>query len=96
VIQSYKTAKDHIVNIGSGLHGIDHSNYIDEVVKTHYRNYYLLDPVLGQRPNVKPWYMNEDEDDNDVDETKKESRIIMKKSQMRHVMEINLLTLTEK
>jgi hypothetical protein len=72
VLQSYKTAKDHIVNTGSGLHGIAHSNYIDSVVDKHCRYYYILDPVLGQRPNVKPWFTNEDEDD-DLDNYNKES-----------------------
>jgi hypothetical protein len=92
VLQLYKTAKDHIVNTGSGLNSIDHSNYIEKVVHNHCRYYHILDPVLGQRPNVKPWYTNEDEGDDNVDERKKEKRMIMKKN----LMKINILTLTEK
>jgi hypothetical protein len=64
ILQSYKTAKDYITNTGSGLTGISFSNYQDKVVSKYCRYYFILDPVLGQRPNVKPWFTNEDGDKN--------------------------------
>jgi hypothetical protein len=81
VLQSYKKAHDCITNTGSGLHGIEFSNYQDKMVRTHCRFYFALKPILGQRPNVKPWYTNEqgdkeeqanvdvDSDDESVDST---------------------------
>jgi hypothetical protein len=59
ILQGYKKAHDHLTNTGAGLHGIAFSNYQDSVVNRHCPYYFALDPILGQRPNVKPWYTNE-------------------------------------
>jgi hypothetical protein len=62
---SYKTAADQLRETGAGLHGTEYVNFQDYIVKHVCRYYYELEPVLGDRPNVTPWYTNEDSDEDE-------------------------------
>ena len=57
----YKEANERMNNTGDGLEGIEFSNFQDYIVNSICKYYFELDPVLKERPNVRPWITNEDE-----------------------------------
>ena len=59
---SYKEGNEIILNTGSGLHGIELSTLQEFVVTNVCKYYHALDPVLRDRPNVRPVYTNYDEE----------------------------------
>jgi CRISPR/Cas system-associated protein endoribonuclease Cas2 len=63
IMASYKNANDQLRETGSGLFGIDHSNFQEYIVSLVCKYYFDLLPVLGSRPNVTPAFMNECEED---------------------------------
>ena len=65
----YKEANERMNNTGDGLEGIEFANFQDYIVNNICKYYFALDPVLKDRPNVRPWVTNEtidilDDDDN--------------------------------
>jgi hypothetical protein len=60
---SYKEGNEKLNNTGSGLTGLDLSTLQEYVVNNICKYYYVLDPVLRDRPNVRPVYTNDNEDD---------------------------------
>lgn len=60
-------ANERMNNTGSGLEGIEFANFQDYIVNDVCKYYFLLDPILKDRPNVTPWYTNEDSD-SDIEE----------------------------
>jgi hypothetical protein len=56
----YKEANERMNNTGDGLEGIEFVNFQDYIVNNICKYYFLLDPVLKERPNVRPWFTNED------------------------------------
>ena len=57
----YKEANERMNNTGDGLEGIEFTNFQDYIVNNICKYYFVLDPVLKDRPNVCPWCTNEDE-----------------------------------
>jgi hypothetical protein len=43
---------------GRGTKGVEHANFQNYVVTNVCRYYFELLPVLKDRPNMKPWYIN--------------------------------------
>ena len=64
---SYKEASKRFNQAGSGFEGLELSTFQDWVVKNVCRYYFELDPILKDRPNVTPWYTNEQEDEQEDD-----------------------------
>ena len=58
---SYKEASERMNMTGNGLEGLEHINFQDYIVKNICRYYFMLDPVLKNRPNVTPWFTNEED-----------------------------------
>ena len=58
---SYKEASERMNMTGNGLEGLEHINFQDYIVKNICRYYFMLDPVLKDRPNVTPWFTNEED-----------------------------------
>ena len=56
---SYKDANEKMNNTGAGLDGFEFSSFQEYIVKQVCRFYFVLDPVLKDRPNVYPWATNE-------------------------------------
>ena len=65
----YKEGNECINNTGSGLHGIELSTLQEWVVNNICKYYYELDPVLRDRPNVRPCYTNEDVNQDSSDDS---------------------------
>ena len=61
-MQSYKEANEKIGMSGNGLKGIQYTSFHEYIVRNVCKYYYELDPILKNRPNVRPWATNEDDD----------------------------------
>jgi hypothetical protein len=59
IMSQYKEANERMNNTGDGLEGIEYSNFQEYIVNNVCKYYFLLDPVLKNRPNVRPWVTNE-------------------------------------
>lgn len=46
---------------GSGLDGFKYTSFQEYIVREVCKYYFILDPVLKDRPNVRAWFTNEDE-----------------------------------
>ena len=65
----YKDGNEKISQSGGGLEGFDRSNFHKYITRDVCKYYFILDSVLKDRPNVKAWFTNEDEwNDEDSDE----------------------------
>ena len=61
VLDSYKVASERLARSGTGLDGFKHTSFQEYIVREVCRYYFELDPVLRDRPNVRAWFTNEDE-----------------------------------
>ena len=59
-MSQYKEANERMNYTGDGLEGIEFENFQDYIVNSICKYYFVLDPVLKDRPNVRPWITNED------------------------------------
>ena len=59
IMASYKEANERLNATGSGLEGIEYTNFQEYVVNNICKYYYQLDPVLKNRPNVCCWHTND-------------------------------------
>ena len=59
IMASYKDANEKMNNTGAGLDGFEFTSFQEYIVKQVCRFYFVLDPVLRDRPNVFPWATNE-------------------------------------
>ena len=63
---SYKEGSERLSQTGGGMDGIELSTYQEWVTKNVCKYYFELDSVLRDRPNVRPWFTNEEtSQDND-------------------------------
>ena len=71
LMSSYKEAHEKLHNTGNGLHGLEFSTFQEYIIKNVCKYYYELHPVLSNRPNVYPWFTNEQtqQSTNDNDES---------------------------
>ena len=59
-MSSYKEANERLNQTGGGFDGIELTTFHEWIVKNVCKYYFELDSVLKDRPNVTPWYTNED------------------------------------
>ena len=75
---SYKEASERMNRTGNGLEGFQYTSFQEYIVKNVCRYYFELEPILkDDRPNVTPWYTNEDDSDEieeDEEETENNNR----------------------
>ena len=57
----YKDGNEKMSQSGGGLEGFDRSNFHEYITRDVCKYYFILDGVLKDRPNVKAWFTNEDE-----------------------------------
>ena len=75
---SYKEGHERLSQTGGGMDGIELITFQEWVTTNICKYYFELDAVLKDRPNVKPWYTNEDvsgTEDNDVEEEDSEGNM---------------------
>jgi hypothetical protein len=62
IYDSYKVASDQMNGTGAGITGREDTiNFQKYIVKFVCKYYFELKPVFGDRPNVRPFFTNEDE-----------------------------------
>ena len=61
LLQSYKIASERMNRSGEGLDGFKNTSLQEYIVREVCKYYFVLDPVLRDRPNVKAWFTNEEE-----------------------------------
>ena len=61
IMQSYKEANERMLRSGNGLKGLKNTTFQEYIVQDICKYYFILDPVLKDRPNIKPRYTNEEE-----------------------------------
>ena len=66
-MQSYKEANKRLNQTGNGMKGLELSTFQEWITKNVCKYYFVLDLVMKNRPNVKPWYTNEDNTSSDED-----------------------------
>ena len=78
-MSSYKEAKERMNRTGNGITDpLKHSNFQEYVVNNICKHYFVLDPILSDRPNVTPWYTNDGSSSESEDATpKKKSSIFL-------------------
>ena len=61
IMSSYKEANERLNRTGNGITDpLKYSTFQEYIVNNVCKYYYVLDPVLKDRPNVSPWATNED------------------------------------
>ena len=78
VMASYKEGHERLSQTGGGMDGIELTTFQEWVTTNICKYYFELDAVLKDRPNVKPWYTNEDvsvTENNDVEEEDSEGNM---------------------
>ena len=66
---SYKEASERMNRTGNGLEGFQFTSFQEYVVRNVCRYYFDLEPILKDRPNVTPWFTNEDDSDDETEDT---------------------------
>ena len=73
-MSSYKEANERLNQTGGGFDGIELTTFHEWIVKNVCKYYFELDSVLKDRPNVKPWFTNEDDFIDEGEDEEKDNR----------------------
>lgn len=73
IIGTYKNAVEQVHQSGNGLEGDQHSSFMDMIHQRYCKYYSVLDPILGERPNVFAAWTNENNSSDAYSEEDKDS-----------------------
>ena len=68
-MQSYKDASERMTRMGNLLEGFHYTSFQENIVRDICRHYFILQPILKDRPNVTLWFTNKDDEDTNISKT---------------------------